>query len=193
MPSATHDADLSGDLREAIHRTGFYPEVVSDGVFSASGGEHVVSFFVHHETTFDHEEVRRHLTVLLLTPTRLVIAHTDEQPGDDLLPEPYTSTTTEAVVLTAVRTVVVTRMVANPTSGVAPAAEAVLTIGWGGVGRLDLEPAACSDPQCEADHGYTGTLAGDDYSLRISAAAEGRGAVDGLLAFADALSARTNG
>ncbi|MDR7254516.1 hypothetical protein J2X46_003509 [Nocardioides sp. BE266] len=193
MPRSTRDLDVSDDLRQAIHRTGYYPEVVADGVFSASGGEEVVSFFVHHETTFDHEEVRRHLTALILTPTRLVIAHTDEHPGDDLLPEPYTSTTTEAVTLTSIRTVVVTRMVANPTKGVAPPAEAVLTIGWGGVGRLDLEPAVCSDPNCDADHGYTGTLAGDDYTLRVSAAAEGADSVAGLLTFADALSARTRG
>lgn len=193
MARSTRDLDVSDDLRQAIHRTGYYPEVVADGVFSASGGEEVVSFFVHHETTFDHEEVRRHLTALILTPTRLVIAHTDEHPGDDLLPEPYTSTTTEAVTLTSIRTVVVTRMVANPTAGVAPPAEAVLTIGWGGVGRLDLEPAVCSDPNCDADHGYTGTLAGDDYTLRVSAAAEGADSVAGLLSFADALSARTRG
>jgi hypothetical protein len=193
MARSTRDLDVSEDLRREIARTGYYPEVVADGVFSASGGEEVVSYFIHHETTFDHEEVRRHLTALLLTPTRLVIAHTDEHPGDDLLPEPYTSTTTEAVTLTSIRTVVVTRMVANPTAGVAPPAEAVLTIGWGGVGRLDLEPAVCSDPNCDADHGYTGTLAGDDYTLRVSAAAEGAGSVAGLLSFADALSARTRG
>src|SRR6476469_2000105 len=192
MPRSTRDVDVSQDLRQAIHRTGYYPEVVAAGVFSAAGGEEVVSFFVHHETTFDHEEVRRHLTALLLTPTRLVIAHTDEHAGDDLLPEPYTSTTTEAVTLTSIRTVVVTRMVANPTAGVAPPAEAVLTIGWGGVGRLDLEPAACSDPNCDADHGYTGNIAGDDYTLRVSAA-EGADAVSALLAFSDSLSARTRG
>ena len=192
MPRSTRDADVSHDLRQAIHRTGYYPEVVADGVFSAAGGEEVLAYFVHHETTFDHEEVRRHLTALLLTPTRLVIAHTDEHPGDDMLPEPYTSTTTEAVTLTSIRTVVVTRMVANPTAGVAPPAEAVLTIGWGGVGRVDLEPAGCSDPSCEADHGYTGTIAGDDYTLRVSAAAEGADAVSALLAFSDALSARTH-
>ncbi|RYC10894.1 DUF5998 family protein [Nocardioides zhouii] len=193
MPRSTRDADVSHDLRQAIHRTGYYPEVVADGVFAAAGGEEVLSYFVHHETTFDHEEVRRHLTALLLTSTRLVIAHTDEHPGDDMLPEPYTSTTTEAVTLTSIRTVVVTRMIANPTAGVAPPAEAVLTIGWGGVGRVDLEPAACSDPECDADHGYTGTIAGDDYTLRVSAAAEGADAVAALLAFADALSARTRG
>ena len=78
----TEDRDRRRDLRAAIDHTGYYPEVVADGVFSAAGGEEVVSYFVHHETTFDHEEVRRHLTALLLTPTRLVIAHTDEQHAD---------------------------------------------------------------------------------------------------------------
>ena len=96
--------------------------------------------------------------------------------------------TTEAVTLTSIRTVVVTRMVANPTKGVAPPAEAVLTIGWGGVGRVDLEPAGCSDPSCEADHGYTGTMTTDDLSLRVSEAADGRDVVAELLAFARALS-----
>lgn len=193
MPRSTRDADVSQNLRKEIHRTGYYPEVVADAVTGAVAGEQVVSFYVHHEPTFENDEVRRHQSVVVLTPSRLILAHTDEHAGDDLLPEPYTSTTTEAVTLTSIRTVVVTRMVANPTKGVAPPAEAVLTIGWGGVGRLDLEPAACSDPECDADHGYTGTLAGDDYTLRVSAAAEGSDAVAGLLAFSDALSARTRG
>ena len=56
---------------------------------------------------------------------------------------------------------------------------------------LDLEPAGCSDPQCEADHGYTGVLAADDFSLRVSAAAEGPDAVNSLLEFAQVLSAST--
>ena len=179
-------------LKEAIDRTGYYPEVVADGVMRAVAGEDVVSFFVHHEPTFDRDEVRRHLTVVVLTPTRLVLAHTDEHPGDDLLPEPYTSTSTEAVRLSAVKSVVVTRMVANPSNGPAAAAEAVMTIGWGGVSRVDLEPAGCSDPQCDADHGYTGVLSSDDFSLRVSAAADGTQAVDRLLAFAESLSARTH-
>lgn len=193
MRSKSPGTDVSQALREEIHLTGYYPEVVADGVFSSVGDEEVISYYVHHETTFDHEQVRRHLTVLVLTPSRFLIAHTDEHPGDDLLPQPYTSTTTEAVMLSAIRTVVITRIAANPTSGVTPAAEAVLTIGWGGVGRLDLEPASCADPQCEADHGYTGMVAGDDYNLRVSAAAEGEEAVAGVLAFAEALSARTRG
>src|SRR6478609_10086466 len=188
----TEDHDRTLELRDAIDRTGYYPEVVVDGVLGAVAGEDVVSFYVHHEPTFERDEVRRHLSVVVLTPSRLILAHTDEHDGDDLLPEPYTSTSTEAIRLSSVRSVVVTRMVANPTAGPRPPAEAVMTIGWGGVSRLDLEPAGCNDPECDADHGYTGVLASDDFSLRVSAAADGTDAVDGLLTFAEALSSRTH-
>lgn len=182
-----------GDLRRAIDRTGYYPEVVFDGVAAAVAGEEVVDFYVHHEPTIERDEVRRHITVVVLTPSRLILCHTDEHAGDDLLPEPYTSTSTEAIAISSVKSVVVTRMVANPTRGPQPPAEAVVTIGWGGVGRIDLEPAGCSDPDCEADHGYTGVLASDDFSLRVSAAAEGQDAVQKLLDFAESLSAHTHG
>lgn len=197
MPASSRrtaaDGDRAADLRVAIDRTGYYPEVVAAAVTDAVGGEDVLSFYVHHEPTFERDEVRRHQSVIVLTPTRLILAHTDEHTGDDLLPEPYTSTSTEAVALSSVTSVVVTRMVTNPTSGPKPPVEAVLTIGWGGVSRVDLEPASCNDPQCDADHGYTGVLASDDFSLRVSAAADGTDAVDGLLGFAASLSARTRG
>ncbi len=179
------------DLHRALERTGYYPEVVADGVYSAVAGEEVVSFYVHHEPTFEADEIRRHQSVLVLTPTRLVLVHTDEHQGDDLLPEPYTSTSTEAISLSAIRSVVVTRMVTNPSKGPSRPAEANMTIGWGGVGRLDLEPAGCNDPSCEADHGYTGVMTSDDFTLRVSSAADGPEAVNGLLAFAEHLSSRT--
>ncbi|GAA4128834.1 DUF5998 family protein [Nocardioides fonticola] len=190
--ATSDDRDRSRELRSSIDRTGYYPEVVGDAVESAVAGEAVVSFFVQHEPTFEHDEVRRHLSVVVLTPTRLVLTHTDEHPGDDLLPEPYTSTSTEAIRLSAVKSVVVTRMVTNPTKGPSRPAEVNLTVGWGGVSRLDLEPAGCADPDCDADHGYTGVLASDDFTLRVSAAADGHDAVAGVLAFAEALSARTH-
>ena len=192
--------DRTDELRTAIEKSGYYPDVVWDAVASAVAGEHVVSHLVHHEPTIDErDEVRRHVTVLVLTQSRLIVAHTDEHAPDDLLPAPYTSSSTEAVTLSAVRSVVVNRMVANPESYAgrpipAPGAnEAVLTIGWGAVGRIDLEPAGCTDPECEADHGYTGVLASDDFSIRASATADGTDAVALLLAFADSLSARTQG
>ncbi|HET7683190.1 MAG TPA: DUF5998 family protein [Marmoricola sp.] len=186
--------DRSPELLHAIEKTGYYPQVVWAGVCSSLAGESVVSYLVHHEPTIDRDEVRRHITVVVLTPTRLVLSHTDEHDADDLLPQPYTSTSTEAISLSQVKSVVVNRMVANPEhfdgSDLVPS-EAVVTIAWGGVSRIDLEPAGCADPQCEADHGYTGVLAGDDFSLRLSAAADGQAAVDTLLAFAESLSART--
>ena len=192
--------DGSHDLRSAIEASGYYPDVVADAVFAAVAGEPVEAHLVHHEPTIDErDEVRRHVTVLVLTPTRLILAHTDEHAPDDILPAPYTSSTTEAIALAAIKTVVVNRMVANPASFAGErvpqpgANEAVLSIGWGAVSRIDLEPAACADPACEADHGYTGVLGSDDFSLRVSAAAEGPEAVGELLEFARSLSARTVG
>jgi hypothetical protein len=199
LDAMPHRTDRTSDLRTAIEKSGYYPDVVADGVNAAVAGEKVEAFLVHHEPTIDRDEVRRHVTVVVLTPSRLILAHTDENPADDLLPAPYTSTSTEAVTLSAVRSVVVNRMVANPaTYGADPlpspgANEAVVTIGWGGVGRIDLEPATCGDPQCEADHGYTGVVASDDFSIRVSAAADGDDAVANLLSFAESLSARTIG
>jgi hypothetical protein len=189
--------DRYADLRATIEKSGYYPDVVADSVNAAVAGEPVASYLVHHEPTIDRDEVRRHMTVVVLTPTRLIVAHTDEHAPDDLLPAPYTSTSTEAVMLSTVRSVVVNRMVANPATYVGKpvpppgANEVVLTIGWGGVGRLDLEPATCSDPQCDADHGYTGVVASDDFSIRVSAAADGNEAVADVLQFAEALSAST--
>ncbi len=189
-------SDRFDDLVVAIEKTGYYPQVVEAGVRSAVAGESVTSFLVHHEPTIDRDEVRRHITVVVLTGTRLILCHTDEHAPDDLLPEPYTSTSTEAITLTSVRSIVVNRMVANPATfdggaGEPTPSEAVLTVGWGGINRIDLEPAACADPECDADHGYTGMVVSDDFSLRVSSAADGQGAVDDLLVFAESLSART--
>lgn len=183
------------DLRSAIERAGYYPALVADAVDAAVAGEEVEAFVVHQETTFDAEEVRRHVTVLVLTAGRLVLGHADDHPADEVTPVPFVTAATEAVPLSSVRSVVVSRVITDPMryQGGVPPHEVTVTIGWGAVSRLDLEPAGCSDPECDADHGYTGTIAGDDYTLRVSAAAEGSDAVAALLAFADALSARTRG
>jgi hypothetical protein len=186
----------SAQMRAAIDRVGYYPAVVADAVEAAVAGETVLSFVIHHEPTFDQDEVRRHVTVLALTPSRLIVAHTDEHPPDDLLPEPYASTSTEAVPIASLGSVAVTRMVANPAKEsrrrtTPPVSEAVLTVGWGAVRRVDLEPATCGDPDCVADHGYSGMLSAEDFALRISSSADGPEAVDALLDFAQALSAAT--
>ena len=180
-------------LRLEIQRAGYYPDLVSDTLETALAGEPVTSYVVHHEPHFDGDELRRHVSVLVLTPTRLVVGHTDEYPADDEHPLPYATTSTEAVPLDRIGSVVVSRTVSSPASYAAggPAREVVVTVGWGAVSRVDLEPATCGDPQCEADHGYTGTVTADDFSLRVSEAAEGRDRVEALLTFARTLSAAT--
>jgi len=180
--------DRTPQLFKDVSRSGYYPEIVSEGLRDALADEPVRAYVLHHEPTFDRDEIRRHMTVLVMTPSRLVLVHTDEHPPDDLLPKPYTSTTAEAVAMGEVRSVILTRMVAANSTQLE---EAVLTIGWGAVSRLDLEPAQCNDPDCDADHGYTGNITGDDFSLRLSATADGGAAVQRLLEFARALSSVT--
>ena len=164
---------------------------MAEAVEAAVGGEPVASYLVHQETTFDSNEVRRHVTVLVLTDTRFIVSHTDEQAADTSSPTPYATTSTESVKLDRISSVVVSRVVADPEKyvpGTLPR-EVVLTIGWGAVSRIDLEPAACGDPNCEADHGYEGTVTTDDIGLRISADADGDPALAQAMAFARALSA----
>jgi hypothetical protein len=186
------DTSLAG-LRAAIDHAGYYPDLVADAVDASVAGEEIEAFVVHQETTFDSEEVRRHITVLVLTPGRLVLSHADDHPADSITPAPYVTTSTEAVPLSSIRSVVVNRVVTDPTryNGALPPQEVTVTIGWGAVSRLDLEPAACGDPECEADHGYTGTASADDIALRVSEAAEGADAVNRVLGFAAALSRAT--
>jgi hypothetical protein len=121
------------------------------------------------------------------------VGHTDEHPADETTPTAYATASTEAVRLERIDSVVVTRVAADAAAHRrgAPVREVVLTIGWGAVSRIDLEPASCGDPQCEADHGYTGTASNDDLSMRVSEAADGAPVVAQTLAFAAALSAAT--
>jgi hypothetical protein len=182
-------------LREAIERTGYYPDVVQDVLDSALGQEAVRDFIVQHETTFDRaDEIRRHITVLLLTSSRLLVVHVDEHSDGQLGGAVQATSATESVPLAKVGPVVVQRVVDNPAHfrpGDLPS-EVVLTVNWGSISRLDLEPATCGDPQCEADHGYTGTMAMDDWSLRVSRAADGDDVVGAALRFAASLIAATS-
>ncbi|MEY5145072.1 MAG: hypothetical protein RL745_439, partial [Actinomycetota bacterium] len=139
----------------------------------------------------DAEDVRRHVTVLLITPTRLLVAHIDEFGPDETSRRPYATSTTEAVRLSRVDTVVVARRVIEPDrySPSKPVTELVVTIGWGAVSRLELESADCGDPTCEAQHGFAGAASNDDLSIRVSTEADGATVVQQAIAFTSALSA----
>jgi Family of unknown function (DUF5998) len=186
---------MTEDLRAAIERSGYYPGLVTDAVASALGPEPVNAFFVQHDAIFDPGmEVRRHMTVLALTPTRLVYSHTDEHPADEAEPRPRAETSTEAIRFSRVSSVSLTRVVPDPGAyvpGVTMPSEVILTIGWNVLSHVELEPAHCGDDTCEADHGYLGTITADDLTLRVSEAADGAEAVRQLLSFTTALSDAT--
>jgi len=187
--------DQTQDLRAAIERSGYYPGLVSDAVGFTLGPEPVTAFFVQADAIFDPGmEVRRHMTVLALTPTRLVYSHTDEHPADDLTDRPRAETSTEAINFSRVTSVSLTRVVPDPATyspGVTMPSEVILTLGWNVLSHVELEPAHCGDETCEADHGYLGTITADDLTLRISEAADGGDAIRQVLRFASALSDAT--
>ncbi|HZR52139.1 MAG TPA: DUF5998 family protein [Streptosporangiaceae bacterium] len=182
-------------LRAAIERSGYYPGLITDAVTSALGEEPVTAFVVHHDAIFDQGmEVRRHMTVLALTPTRLVFSHTDEHPPEEADDRTRAETSTEAIRFGKVASVALTRVVSDPASyvpGVSMPTELMLTIGWNVLSHVELEPAHCGDENCEADHGYVGTITADDFSLRVSEAADGPDAVRQVLEFARALTDAT--
>jgi len=176
MTPMTSDATLAPRLRADIERSGYYPELVSDTLDTALADEAVVSYVVHHEATFDHDELRRHVTVLALTPTRLIVGHTDEHPPDETSTTSYATASTEAVRLERIDSVVVTRVAADAAKHRrgAPVKEVVLTIGWGAVSRIDLEPASCGDPR---DHDRVDAL--DAHRLGGRGRVRGRGGLVG--------------
>lgn len=191
MPSTASSS--RSDLTAQLVRAGYYPQLVDDVVDVAVADEDLVAHLVHAETTFDGEEIRRHVTVLALTPTRFVTVHVDDHPADSEHPAASAVATSEAVPLSAVRSVSLTHVVTRPDthrSGATPS-ELTLSIGWGAVQRVDLEPAQCADPTCEADHGLTGQLLPDDLVVRISAEADGAKAVQRAARFARVLSSAT--
>lgn len=183
---------LPRELRADIDACGYFPEFVADSVALALGDQQVQAHLVHHEANFANDAIHRHLTVLALTDTRLLVVHTDEGPDVDAAGRPthgQAVTSCEAIDVHAINAVALSRVVAAPEryGHGSQVVETWLTLGWGTLRRVDLEPAGCADPTCEADHGYTGSLVSDDITIRMSPAADGADNVAKLVAFATAL------
>ena len=182
--TVTRDPGLAA-LQRDVAACGYFPDLIV-------GDEPVLRHLVHHEATFADDALHRHLTVLALTDTRLLVGHTDEHTID--LGPMQAASTVEAVNLEKFTSVSLSRIMSHPEkfgTKVARVEEAWLTVGWGTVRRAELEPAGCGDPDCEADHGYTGTVAAEDLMVRMSAAADGVDNVAKLVDFAALLQRRT--
>ena len=185
---ARSDDAASTPLAEEVRRAGYYPDLVLGALDVAVAGEEVVVDLVQAETTFD-DAVHRHLTVLALTPSRLIIVHADDSPRED--GRPGAVATSEAVPISRISSVSLTRGVCEPAAGGGQLTEVTIAICWGAVRRLDLEPATCDDPTCQADHGLTGMTMPDDIVIRVAAGVEGDAALARADRFAQMLSEAT--
>lgn len=177
---------MSASLEKAVAVAGYYPALASHVLKIAIGQEKVRDHFVHAETTFFGREVRRHMTVLVLTPTRFIRVHIDDGEEGDAN---SASATIESALLRTISSVALTHIVHDPerfVEGDIPG-EVVLAVGWGVHSRIELEPAVCGDEACDADHGYTGGITGDDTMVRVSAIADGEASVLALEGFAATL------
>lgn len=161
---------LPAALRRDIDACGYFPDLIAETVAMAIAGEAVLQHVIHHEATFARDEIQRHMSVLVLTPTRLIVGHTDESdaPGES----GQAMSTTESVSVDKITSVALTRVVAHPErhgSGRSATVETRLSAAGGRPAGLNFEPAHCGDPDRDADHGYSGTLAADDLTVRCRA------------------------
>ncbi len=172
-------------LGSDIERAGFYPELVADVLDDVLEGRQVTSHLVHVDTHFDYDEIHRHITVLALAGDVMAALHLDDHAMDEAGRQVMAQVSTELVPLWRIDSVVATTMHPQPQDFRRgdPVAEVTLSVTWAGGQRLDLAPASCGDPDCDADHGYTGTSAREDLVLRVAAEAEGPQAVAQALAF----------
>ena len=175
MPHVTHH-DLPADLRSDLERAGYFPDLVAD---VAGRGARPVSpscpTSCTPETTFDADAVRRHITSLVLTQSRLVVAHADDHaPGragrrrsSRTRPRPPSRCRCPSV-----RSVVLNHVVPLPQayrrgSG-SPRADADDRLGRGQPRSTWSRPPAAT-PTARPTTATRARLSADDISLRVSA------------------------
>ena len=180
-------AALPAAMTRAVLDAGYFPQTAMTSLQRSVRHAEVIAYLVRPETSFDGSEVRRHLTILALTSKHLHITHLDDDPADALNPSQVVATT-DRVSLRRLRVTGLTQVHDTDGQRVRPAeAEVTLGMSWGGTRRIDLERGVCSDPECPADHGWSGSSTPADLALRVSALADGERAVEEAIAFYGAL------
>ncbi|MDR1635471.1 MAG: DUF5998 family protein [Bifidobacteriaceae bacterium] len=175
-----------------LERVGYFPRIVADALEIALAGEKPQAFYVHPDVAFGVGTIGQHLTVVLLTPSRLISAHADDHAADELTPAAVAAST-EAVPLRKIETVTLTHITGEPSEHLPGDTPEVvrLAVKWGSSQLLELEPAGCGDPECLADHGYSGSVTGEDMGLQVAADVNGQDLAAKLIEFARQLYAAT--
>lgn len=186
MSSRTYSTTPGAELQHDLVRAGFYPQMVQDVLAEAMMGQPVLDHYVHLETHFDHTEVHRHITVMVMSEKVLFIVHVDDQQLDDHGKDVMAQVSVEMISLARIASVATSYVYHQPQhySAADPVKELTFGMSWNGTKRIDLAPAACGDPQCDADHGFNGTSQPEDLVIRVSAEADGQQAVDKAREFA---------
>ena len=174
-----------------IQNASFYPELVLDTIDEALAGLEPTTHMVQVETHFDQNEVHRHITALVLADEFLLVAHLDDQNLDEQGQQVVAHVSTETLHVSKISTFTVSYAYPQPQSYTpgAPVSEVSMLLCWTGSQRLDLQPAECPDPSCDADHGMTGLAPREDILVRISAGADGAQQTQQARTFARALRA----
>lgn len=184
-------AVLPEALKEDLRRAAFYPELVAASMAEELGERTVHAHLVHVDTHFDYDDLHRHITVLVLADGVLAAVHLTDFPADEFQNQVRAQVSTEIIPMAKIGSVVITTVYDSPQNyrpGDA-VSEITLAVTWAGGYRVDLIPAVCPNPECEVDHGSTGTSTPEDLVLRIAGEAEGQTAVNKGLTFARALRA----
>lgn len=178
---------LVHDLQSA----GYYPQLTQSILADSLFDEPVLAHFVHIDTHVDIESIHRHVTAFVLTETRLLLAHVDDDPAAGPRTKPKAVTSSEDIELERLTTVLLGRTFANPAaySPTDRPVEVSLTLSWDATRRIEAFPETCGDPDCMNDHGYGGSMMSEDVVLRVSAEAEGQAAVDRIAEFSAKLRA----
>ncbi|WP_431709604.1 DUF5998 family protein [Glutamicibacter uratoxydans] len=186
MSSPSYSTTAAADLQQDLVRAGFYPQMIQDVLAEAMVNRPVLDHYVHLETHFDRTEVHRHITVLVLSDAALFIIHVDDQQLDDHGSEIVAQVSTEMTALKRIASVATSYVFHQPQHYRSGEEVRELTFGlsWNGTTRLDLAPAGCGDPACDADHGLSGTAQPEDLVIRVSAEADGQNAVNKARRFA---------
>ncbi|WIV42739.1 DUF5998 family protein [Glutamicibacter nicotianae] len=186
MSSPTYSTTPGAELQHDLVRAGFYPQMVQDVLAEAMMGQPVLDHYVHLETHFDHTEVHRHITVMVMSEKVLFILHVDDQQLDDHGKDVMAQVSVEMISLARIASVATSFVYHQPQhySSADPVKELTFGLSWDGTKRIDLAPASCGDPPCDADHGLNGTSQPEDLVIRVSAEADGQQAVNKAREFA---------
>ena len=139
---------LAADIKHA----GFYPELVLEVVDDALAGLEPDAHFVQHETHFSRNDLHRHITVMVLCGSQLVLAHLDDSHLEEDAQGTVAHVSVEAVKLSALRAVTISYGYDQPQiyrPGMSPT-EVSFQVAWTGSLRIDAAPATCPDPTCTA-------------------------------------------